>query len=173
MADAGAIATPTLLFVAEADWVVKKSAQETFFNRLSSPVKEMVTAARFLSRHFSRKGTATRRRRRRANLFGNVFKQTPQRDSCSRRTSAVLPRMNLTGFARPGNPLFGLIRFMMKTVGRLSRGIQLGWEAGFDSGRTLDYVYENQPRGITLLGRDRLTAIISTASAGAASANAR
>ena len=54
---------------------------------------------------------------------------------------------------RPGNPLFGLTRFMMKTVGRLSRGIQLGWEAGFDSGRTLDYVYENQPQGVTLLGR--------------------
>ena len=42
---------------------------------------------------------------------------------------------------------------MMKTGGRLSRGIQLGWEAGFDSGRTLDYVYENQPQGVTLLGR--------------------
>jgi len=35
MADAGAITTPTLLFLADADWVVKKSAQETFFNRLS------------------------------------------------------------------------------------------------------------------------------------------
>ena len=41
----------------------------------------------------------------------------------------------------------------MKTVGKLSGGIWLGWQCGFDSGRTLDYVYENQPRGVTALGR--------------------
>jgi SAM-dependent methyltransferase len=41
----------------------------------------------------------------------------------------------------------------MKTLGRLSEGIRLGWAAGFDSGRTLDYVYENRPRGTTALGR--------------------
>jgi SAM-dependent methyltransferase len=29
----------------------------------------------------------------------------------------------------------------------------LGWDAGFDSGRTLDYVYQNKPQGITPLGR--------------------
>jgi SAM-dependent methyltransferase len=42
---------------------------------------------------------------------------------------------------------------VLKTVGRLSRGIQLGWRAGFDSGQTLDYVYENKPQGITPIGR--------------------
>jgi SAM-dependent methyltransferase len=41
----------------------------------------------------------------------------------------------------------------MKSMGKLSRGIRLGWEAGFDSGRTLDYVYENQAQGVTPLGR--------------------
>jgi len=41
----------------------------------------------------------------------------------------------------------------MRTLGRLSRGIRLGWESGFDSGVTLDYVYENKPQGITPLGR--------------------
>ena len=39
---------------------------------------------------------------------------------------------------RSGKPLF-----------RLSDGIRLGWATGFDSGRTLDYVYENRPRGRT------------------------
>ncbi|MFO1513759.1 MAG: class I SAM-dependent methyltransferase family protein [Verrucomicrobiota bacterium] len=53
----------------------------------------------------------------------------------------------------PGRPMFKLVRGGMKTLGRLSRGIQLGWKTGFDSGRTLDYVYENQPRGVTPLGR--------------------
>jgi SAM-dependent methyltransferase len=35
----------------------------------------------------------------------------------------------------------------------LSKGIDLGWRTGFDSGLTLDYVYENKPRGVTPLGR--------------------
>jgi hypothetical protein len=41
----------------------------------------------------------------------------------------------------------------MKTVGRLSAGVRLGWRSGFDSGESLDYVYANTPRGITSLGR--------------------
>jgi SAM-dependent methyltransferase len=41
----------------------------------------------------------------------------------------------------------------MKTGGRLSKGIDLGWRSGFDSGLTLDYVYENKARGRTPLGR--------------------
>jgi SAM-dependent methyltransferase len=41
----------------------------------------------------------------------------------------------------------------MKTFGRLSEGVALGWRAGFDSGVTLDYIYENRPRGKTPLGR--------------------
>jgi hypothetical protein len=41
----------------------------------------------------------------------------------------------------------------MRTLGRLSRGIRLGLETGFDSGSTLDYVYRNVAEGITPLGR--------------------
>jgi SAM-dependent methyltransferase len=52
-----------------------------------------------------------------------------------------------------GGPQFALVRAGMKTGGRLSKGIDLGWRSGFDSGLTLDYVYENKPRGSTPLGR--------------------
>src|SRR5262249_2472056 len=50
------------------------------------------------------------------------------------------------------------MRWALKTAGRLSDGIRLGWRSGFDSGLSLDYVYENRPRGITVVGRliDRL-----------------
>lgn len=47
---------------------------------------------------------------------------------------------------------YQLIRLMLQTVGRLSEAIQLGWRTGFDSGVMLEYIYENQPRGITPLG---------------------
>jgi SAM-dependent methyltransferase len=42
---------------------------------------------------------------------------------------------------------------MMATVGRLSAGVRLGWEEGFDSGKTLDYVYRNEPAGALGLGK--------------------
>ncbi len=41
----------------------------------------------------------------------------------------------------------------MKTFGKLSDGVSLGWRAGFDSGQSLDYIYENKPRGVTPLGK--------------------
>src|SRR2546430_9022689 len=41
VADAGAIQTPTLMIGAGKDWVVSLKAQRQFFNRLSSPLKEM------------------------------------------------------------------------------------------------------------------------------------
>ena len=37
--------------------------------------------------------------------------------------------------------------------GALSEGVALGHRTGFDSGSTLDYVYRNQARGVTALGR--------------------
>jgi SAM-dependent methyltransferase len=35
----------------------------------------------------------------------------------------------------------------------LSRGIEIGWRSGFDSGVSLDYVYRNEPHGLSALGR--------------------
>lgn len=53
-----------------------------------------------------------------------------------------------------GIPLkYILLKAALNTVGRLSEGIRLGWRTGFDSGVMLEYVYENRPRGITVLGK--------------------
>src|SRR2546430_15539969 len=41
----------------------------------------------------------------------------------------------------------------LRAAGRLSRGVDLGWRNGFDSGLSLDYVYENKPRGLLGVGR--------------------
>jgi SAM-dependent methyltransferase len=52
----------------------------------------------------------------------------------------------------PGSARWGVARTFLKTLGRTSRGIRLGHETGFDSGVMLDYVYENKPRGLPLVG---------------------
>lgn len=48
---------------------------------------------------------------------------------------------------------WGLVRFLLNTVGRLSKGIGMGFKYGFDSGTMLDYVYENNPQGSFLIGK--------------------
>jgi SAM-dependent methyltransferase len=48
---------------------------------------------------------------------------------------------------------FALARAGLKTAGRLSKGVNLGWQSGFDSGLSLDYVYRNEPSGTLGVGR--------------------
>lgn len=45
-----------------------------------------------------------------------------------------------------------VISLLMRTFGRASNGISLGYRYGFDSGEMLDYVYENRPRGRFVYG---------------------
>jgi ubiquinone/menaquinone biosynthesis C-methylase UbiE len=51
------------------------------------------------------------------------------------------------------NPAYLALGLGMRTVGRLSDGIRLGYATGFDSGTIVDYVYRNEPQGITPIGR--------------------
>jgi hypothetical protein len=51
------------------------------------------------------------------------------------------------------SPLFAISKLAIRTGGRLSDGIRLALETGFDSGSTLDYVYRNEASGITPLGK--------------------
>ena len=53
---------------------------------------------------------------------------------------------------------YGVARFLLGTVGKLSDGIAIGHAHGFDSGVMLDHVYANKARGRALIGRliDRL-----------------
>ena len=152
MADAGAITVPTLMLTAGADWVVKASAQEKFFDRLSSPLKGMEMLPGFFHAVFhekNRKLVVSKAR----EFIDDCFAHPPRRVSLLDADKSGFTKDEFDRLCGPGNPMFALIRGAMKTAGRLSEGIQLGWESGFDSGRTLDYVYENQPRGVTPIGR--------------------
>jgi SAM-dependent methyltransferase len=52
-----------------------------------------------------------------------------------------------------GGMKFAVARAGLRVAGRLSDGVDLGWRNGFDSGLSLDYVYENRPRGLLGVGR--------------------
>jgi alpha-beta hydrolase superfamily lysophospholipase/SAM-dependent methyltransferase len=152
MADAGAIQLPTLMLSAGRDWVVSLKAQREFFNGLSSPVKRMhVFPAAYHALFHERERSQVVDRVRDFILERFATPTVPPSLVAADRyghTWEEYERLKLRG-----SPHFALVRGGMKTGGRLSKGIGLGWRSGFDSGLTLDYVYENQPRGVTPLGR--------------------
>ena len=152
LADAGAITVPTLMLAAGSDWVVKPSAHQEFFRKLSSPVKRLEVFPGFYHAVFHEKGREALVEKVRG-FIQERFSVPPERASLLDADKAGYTRQEYDRLRQPGNPVYALTRWGMKTVGRLSRGVQLGCRAGFDSGVTLDYVYENQPRGITPLGR--------------------
>jgi alpha-beta hydrolase superfamily lysophospholipase len=152
LADAGAINVPTLMLSAGRDWVVSLKAQREFFNGLSSPVKRMHVFPAAYHAIFHEKERAQVVDRAREFILER-FAAPPATPSLLEadkfgHTWEEYERLKLRG-----GPQFAVVRAGMKTGGRLSKGINLGWRSGFDSGLTLDYVYENKAQGSTPLGR--------------------
>lgn len=153
VADAAAIRVPALVFSASNDWVVKTEPQQAFFERLGSGDKE------FHVLHGSYHAIFHEANRElvfnKVRAFASRLFQTPpprpaplldadvrghtrtERDELAASRGCLSARLNRLAFG---------------TLGRLSKGISLGWKAGFDSGRTLDYVYQNKPSGKLIVG---------------------
>jgi alpha-beta hydrolase superfamily lysophospholipase/SAM-dependent methyltransferase len=151
VADAAAIQTPTLVLSAGADWVVRLGAQRRFFDALSSPFKEMHVYPGFFHAIFHERDRhlpIARARQFIRERFGTTAPAIEMPVRSDRRTQTRDDRLRA-----PGGRRYVPVRWALKTVGRLSDGVRLGWRTGFDSGVTLDYVYENRPRGITPIGR--------------------
>lgn len=162
VADAQAIHLPMQVLVTDSDWVVHRGPQETFFQNLGSNIKERHVLPGFFHDtlgELDRKLAFDLMRPFITRLFTADFASLmPQQNLLQahrtgythaeeQRLSAPLPLLS------PRNVQFALTRLSMRTLGRLSDGIRLGLATGFDSGSTLDYVYCDQPRGTSLLGR--------------------
>lgn len=154
--DAQAITLPTQVLISGNDWVVHQEPQRTFYANLGSPVKELVELPEFLHDTLGEKDRHLALEKIRAFIM-RCFAAPPARVSLLNaherghtrdeelRNAAPLPALKELPFA--------LTRLSMRTLGRLSEGIRLGIATGFDSGATLDYVYRNEARGTTPLGR--------------------
>ena len=158
IADAGAIQTPTLMLVAGTDMVVDREPQRQFFERLSSPVKEFEVLPGSYHAIFHETG--------RFQVFAIVsdflrrqFGANNPLPSLLKADESGYTKAEYNTLASPLPPIsrerlqYGLQSLSMKTLGRLSHGIATGWRTGFDSGESLDAVYENQARGVSSLGR--------------------
>ncbi len=156
--DAPAITTPTQMLISGADWVVHHGPQHRFFANLGAPIKEkhilegffhdtlgerdraqaMTHIRRFVLERFAQPAAALDLRT--SDQRGYNFDE-------ARMLAQPLPALSPRGLFWRG------YRAGLKLASRFSDGIRLGFETGFDSGSTLDYVYRHRPAGSGPLGR--------------------
>jgi alpha-beta hydrolase superfamily lysophospholipase/SAM-dependent methyltransferase len=152
VADAGAITTPLLVLAAGSDWVVQTSAQQQFVERASAPIKHFEILPGFAHAIFHEKDRHVVVEKVR-DFIQERFTQPPGAVPLLNADRQGYTHAEYERLSRPGGPLFAPVRWLMKGPGRLSRGIDLGWKHGFDSGVMLDYIYENRAQGLTPLGK--------------------
>ena len=156
--DAAAITVPTQLLISGSDWVVHKGPQHRFFDRLGAPKKE-----RHIFAGFYHDTLGERDRKLAVDKIRSFIVECC--DAPTVRPSLLAA--DIQGFTRteadrlasplpawsPRGLYWRATRSGLKIGGWLSNGIRTGQRTGFDSGSMLDYVYRNEPRGLTSLGR--------------------
>jgi alpha-beta hydrolase superfamily lysophospholipase len=158
VADANAITIPTQLLISGDDWVVRHAPQHDFFARLNTREKEKHVLAGFYHDTFgelSRSEAVAKARDFVLRQFAKPLDRPDLRDEDkrghtfeeARNLSAALPLFS------PKAWYWSLYRFLLRQAGRLSEGVRLGHDTGFDSGSSLDYIYRNTPSGRGPIGR--------------------
>lgn len=155
--DAFAIHVPTLLLRSGKDVLTLPEPQERFFNNLGSVCKEYQVQWGFFHDSLGDSG--------RAPVLGKIsdFIRRVQAmpDTLPSLLDADRQGKTREEFLRLSSPethplkavKWAVTRAFMRHVGKMSNGVRIGLENGFDSGVSLDYVYENEPRGSNFIGR--------------------
>ncbi len=158
VADAQAITVPTQLLISGDDFVVHRSPQTRFFDGLRSTIKEQHILPGFYHDTLGEKDRELAFAKMRS-FIDSLYERSPQRHDYSQedrwsgsadayRELQIQPKR-----FSPQGLYYSALRFGMKKIGTQSAGVRLGFETGFDSGSTLDYVYRNQAEGNNALGR--------------------
>lgn len=151
--DADAINTPTLVLCAGKDWVVSRSAQRKFYNKLSSTKKQWA--------YFSDLYHAIFHEDKKQDVFetclhfmNDCFLQPHVEVDYSESHKYGHSKDKMESFFLPSlNPLYPITKSVLSSIGRLSQSIRTGLEYGFDSGRSLDNVYTNKAEGKFIIGK--------------------
>lgn len=156
--DAAAITLPTQLLISGDDYVVHRQPQIDFYQRLRSPLKELHLLPGFYHDTLGEENRALAFEKMQSfisRLYANKSQKFDyQHEDCT-GPSADRWRL-LSGGPVPLSPVDLAYRFMrkaMKLFETHSSGLHLGMSTGFDSGSSLDYVYQNQPQGSNAFGR--------------------
>jgi alpha-beta hydrolase superfamily lysophospholipase/SAM-dependent methyltransferase len=156
--DAAAITTPTQFLVSGKDWVVHQKPVQNLYVNLGAKTKEFHVFDGFfhdtlgeIDRHLPLK----KAREFIDTQFARPFHQvdlTKSDQAGFTFDEAETLKKPLAKFSFK-NIYFAATRANIAFGSKTSTGLKLGVETGFDSGSTLDYVYENQARGTGFFGR--------------------
>ncbi|SHK55320.1 bifunctional alpha/beta hydrolase/class I SAM-dependent methyltransferase [Chryseobacterium polytrichastri] len=143
--DAAAIDTPTLILSAEKDHVVFNKDQKIFHDQLDTDLKHYEVLPNFF--HGILFDTGKELVYDKIKDFAEkCFSQTQKKASLSPDKFSVKEYQDLQN--NVGNNLnFKFQKWSLNTIGKISKGMEIGLKHGFDSGASLDYVYHNQPQG--------------------------
>ncbi|HHY7024076.1 TPA: class I SAM-dependent methyltransferase family protein, partial [Escherichia coli] len=158
VSDASAITLPVQLLVSGEDYVVHRQPQLDFYQNLRNPQKELHVLPGFYHDTLGEKERHLAFDRMRS-FIDTLYARPVQRFDYSQE-DRWSPSADTWRILSGGPALYSLddisyrcLRYGMKVLGTQSTGVRLGFETGFDSGSTLDYIYRNQPQGSTSLGR--------------------
>lgn len=157
ISDAEVMDRPLLLFSAGADKVVKKEAIDALYTNYGCEQKTHLTlkgARHAIFHDLCREEVCGAIKRFAERCLANFTPPNLESDLSHPATNAEfaslkkpLPAPSLKGLS------FVMQRASLGTMGRLSQGIRIGHATGFDSGESLDYVYENKARGNLGVGK--------------------
>ena len=158
VSDAAAIVVPTQMLVSGADFVVHRKPQLEFYQHLRGPGKELHILPGFYHDTLGEQDRHLAFDKMRAfieRLYARPLATFNYAEEDTHSPGADRWRI-LSGGPEPysvDDLAYRALRYGMKALGTQSSGVRLGFETGFDSGSTLDYVYRNQPQGSSALGR--------------------
>lgn len=158
VADARAITVPTQLLLSGSDWVVRHGPQHEFFVNLGSRTKERHVLPGFFHDTLGERDRA---------LALDLIRPFLARQFTAPDAPVDLMQADIAGYTRdeadrlaspldllsPKGLYWAFSRASIRMGAWVSSGMKAGVTTGFDSGSTLDYVYENEARGLTPLGR--------------------
>lgn len=156
LSDAAAISIPTMVFSAGQDFVVNNSAHAQFLQRISSKHKEHHTFPGMRHAIFyeeNREEVVLKTRDFITACFANnrndkgLMSADKQGYTYQEYESLKQPCKLLSQAG------YSFQVASMKSIGLLSHGIRVGLQSGFDSGQSLDHVYQNKAKGFSPVGK--------------------
>lgn len=149
MEDAAAIVRPVQLLMAGADRTADAESQRRFFDRLGSAVKDLVELPGAPHDVFGVPDGAAAV----SAVRGFVLAQFDGSPTAVDAGTAIASRQAADSTATDGQAPPPSPRMPARWRSRLSTGIRLGHESGFDAGSAIDHVYRNEPQGRGAIGR--------------------
>lgn len=156
--NAGSITIPTFVLCAGKDYVVDKSAIRHFYEQIRSPIKRWAyypDSFHAIFHEINKQEVYQDCIAFADELFNQEYREVDltnadkTNDYFARYSQERVENLIAKGF----NPQFAMTKLVIKKLGFISDGVATGVQYGFDSGASLDKVYQNNPKGQAIIGK--------------------